>query len=286
MTAPVLLILGFLFAALASQHIGKFTKAVKLPMITGYLLAGAIVGPFVLGWITQEDVQSLRIVDHLSLAFIAFAAGNELYFKEIRSRLKSIVFITSGLVFSTFTLGTLAVMMIADYIPFIQVLPFQGRLAVAFMAAAILVARSPSSAIAIINELRARGPYTKTTLGVTVVMDAIVIVLFAIAASISQSLTTGASLNPLFFISVLLDLFLSLVVGCCVREDMGTVTSFDQPGFSAHIANQSGMSRDFNIPCPNCLSDLKGSFLSSICTSRRRTTQGQTFDHGSIRWRM
>ena len=51
--------------------------------------------------------------------------------------------------------------------------------AVAMVAGTIMVARSPSSAIAIVQELRAKGPFTDLTIGVTVVMDLVVIVLFS-----------------------------------------------------------------------------------------------------------
>ena len=209
----VALIVAFLFISLAANHIGLFATKAKLPLITGYLIAGAVVGPFVLGWITMDSVRSLAVVDHLALAFIAFAAGGELYLKEVRSKLKSITYTTIGLVLSTFTLSTITVLLISDYIPFLADFSFTGRLAVAFMAAAILVARSPSSAIAIINELRARGSFTKTTLGVTVVMDAVVIILFALCASIAHPLINSVDFNVLLILQVVLDLLVSLNVG-------------------------------------------------------------------------
>ena len=89
----------------------------------------------------------------LSLAFIAFAAGSELYLKELRSRFKSIKFVTIGLVISTFTLGSLTVFILADFIPFMQGLPVASRIAISILTGAILVARSPSSAIAVITYL-------------------------------------------------------------------------------------------------------------------------------------
>ena len=55
----------------------------------------------------------------------------------------------------------------------------------ALLAGAILVARSPSSAIAVVKELRAHGPFTKTVLGVTVIMDVVVIIAFAGAAAVA-----------------------------------------------------------------------------------------------------
>jgi Trk K+ transport system NAD-binding subunit/Kef-type K+ transport system membrane component KefB len=225
MTATILLLIGFTFVTLASRHIGKFATFAKLPLITGYLLTGALVGPFILGWVSKDGVQSLRLVDHTALAFIAFAAGNELYLKEVRSRLRNIAWTTSGLVLSTFSLGCIAVMLIGDHVPFIQPLPFNARLAVALMAGAILVARSPSSAIAIIAELRARGPFTKTAMGVTVVMDAVVILIFATTASISQSLVAGADFDPWFVLRVVLDLLMSLNIGYITGKLLQVIAS-------------------------------------------------------------
>jgi len=221
----LLLILGFVFVSLAARNVGKWATLARLPLITGYLFAGALVGPFILGWVTKEAVQSLRVVDHASLAFIAFAAGGELYIKEIRSRLKSIAFVTTALVVSTFTLGLTAVVLIADHISFMQKMPFPSRLGVGLMAASILVARSPSSAIAIINELRARGPFTKTAIGVTVVMDAVVITLFATTASIASSLVAGVEFDPWFVLRVVLDLLVSLNVGYLAGKTLALIAS-------------------------------------------------------------
>lgn len=225
MTTAIVIIVGFLFASLASQHVGKLATRLKMPLITGYLLAGAVVGPFILGWISQEDVRSLRVVDQISLGFIAFAAGGELYLKEVRSRLKSIGLITAGLVLSTFFLGVVAILLIADHVPFMRDLPLANRLAMGLLAAVILVARSPSSAIAIIAELRARGPYTKTALGVTVVMDAVVILLFATNASISHSLVGSGGFDPLTILLVVLNLIISLNVGYLVGRLLGAISS-------------------------------------------------------------
>jgi len=70
--------------------------------------------------------------------------------------------------------------------PFLVGQPMVHVLAVAALLGTFAVARSPSSAIAIISECKARGPFTEMVLGVTVVMDVSVIILFAIVVSISQ----------------------------------------------------------------------------------------------------
>ncbi len=204
---------GFAIIALASGQIGQFFTKIKLPLISGFLFAGIITGPFVLDLIPAEAVEHLRFVDEVSLAVIAFAAGSELYLKELRSRFRSITWVTIGLVVSTFTLSSSIVFILADFIPFMQAMPVTSRIAVSILAGAILVARSPSSAIAIVNELRARGPFTQTALGVTVVMDVVVIVLFAFNSSVADALLTNLDFNLSFIFLLLAELSISLGLG-------------------------------------------------------------------------
>ena len=145
----LLFIASFIIIALASKQIGQFFTRFRLPLITGFLFAGILTGPYGLNLITEQALENLRFIDEISLAFIAFAAGSELYLQELKSRFKSIASITTGLVISTFTLSVAVLFFImSDFIPFMQSMPAASRLAVAILVGAILVARSPSSAIA------------------------------------------------------------------------------------------------------------------------------------------
>jgi Trk K+ transport system NAD-binding subunit/mannitol/fructose-specific phosphotransferase system IIA component (Ntr-type)/Kef-type K+ transport system membrane component KefB len=221
----VLIIAGFTVIALASRQVGGlFTKA-NLPLITGFLFTGIIAGPYVLGLISAEAVGNLRFVDELALAFIAFFAGSELYIKELRGRLKTIRWVTLGLVVSTFTFGTLAFFMLSEFIPFMRAMPTPGRIAVSILAGAILVARSPSSAIAVVHELRAKGPFTKTVLGVTVIMDVVVIALFGMNSSIADTLLTGLRFNVSFIVLLLAELVLSVLAGYAVGKGLQIILS-------------------------------------------------------------
>jgi Trk K+ transport system NAD-binding subunit/Kef-type K+ transport system membrane component KefB len=204
---------AFGIVALASRQIGEFFTKLRLPLITGYLFTGLLVGPFVLGFASEASLERLRFIDEISLAFIAFAAGSELYLPELRGRLRSISLVTAGLVITTVIMVVTAVWFLADSIPFMQTLGGNGRFAVALLAGAILAARSPSSAIAIVNEMRARGPYTQMTLGVTVIMDFIVIMLFALSSSIADALFTDVPLNINFIFLLLIELVLVIIFG-------------------------------------------------------------------------
>lgn len=216
---------SFLIVVLASKMIGEFLARFNFPLISGYLLAGIVVGPFVLQLIPSEAIDGLRFIDELSLAFIAFAAGSELYIEEIRHRLRSIGWHTISQIVSVYVVGSIGVYLLADLIPFMRDLPTAGRIAVALLASSILLARSPSSAIAIINELRARGPFTKTVLGVTVVKDVVVVVLFALSISIADVLIAEHSFDLVFVLLLLVELALAVVLGWLVYRTLHSILS-------------------------------------------------------------
>ncbi|MBE2224676.1 MAG: cation:proton antiporter, partial [Anaerolineae bacterium] len=177
-----------------------------------FLVAGIIAGPFVLGIFSEESLKDLRFLEEFALAFIAFAAGSELYLPELRGKLRSIGWITASLVVTTLILGTGAVFLLANWIPFMANMDTVERIAVAFLAASIMVARSPSVAIAVINELRAKGPFTQIALGVTVISDVVVIFMFALAASVADAFLADVGLNIGLVLLLLFELALSIGV--------------------------------------------------------------------------
>lgn len=219
-------IASFTFIVLAARQIGDWFSNLNLPLISGYLLAGIIAGPFVLKFITPNIIEDLRFLDEVSLAFIAFAAGSELNPAEIRTRLKSIAWHSIGQIIAIFVLGMLAILLLAPQIPFMADMEPSGHLAVAIIGGVILIARSPSSAIAIITELRARGPFTRTVLGVTILMDVVVVVLFAISTSIADILLTVGEFNLSFIILLVLELAGSVLLGYLTGYLMGWMLRF------------------------------------------------------------
>jgi len=222
-----LLVVGACFAiiAVASKQIGHSLMKIGLPLISGFLLTGIVAGPYVLGIISREATMNLRFVDEISLGFIAFAAGGELYLKELKSRLKSIAWVTTGLVVCTFCLTGLTVFFLSAHIPFMKPMPAAARIAVSILVGAILVARSPSSAIAIVNELRAKGPFTQTVLGVTVIMDVVVIVLFAANSSVADGLLLGLKPNFGFIILLVSEIGTSIIIGYLVSKTILVILS-------------------------------------------------------------
>lgn len=179
---------------LAAFVISKLAGLIGLPNLTGYIAAGILAGPFVSGFLSPDTVDRLKLIDELALSVIALAAGAELELSAMKKRagaiLLNIVLITA-VVFAG-----VSVFIIVFGSLFTATAGFSSNQLAAFaiLAGVICVARSPSSTIAVINECRAKGPFTDTILSVTMVTDILIIIMFTAALSAARVLLadTGA----------------------------------------------------------------------------------------------
>jgi Kef-type K+ transport system membrane component KefB len=230
----VLPIMKLIIVAVASKSIGSVVTRLskktpmELPLITGFLMTGMICGPFVLGLIDKDDVIDLKFTDDVSLSFIAFAAGNEMYMKDMAGKLGKIRKIVTSLILSVFVVGTIVMYALGDWVPFMKDMDSAGRWGQALLSAAILLARSPSSAIAIVNELRAKGPFTQTALGVVMVIDVATIVLFSASAQVARTLTSGDEFSADFIGFIFAQLSISVVVGIVLYGIVNLMFSFTE----------------------------------------------------------
>jgi len=217
-TETLQIIFGFLVILVASDRISYLFPKIKLPLITGLLITGIFTGPYILNLIPKSAQQNLLFINETALAFIAFAAGAELYLKELRSRFKNIVWMTFGQLVVTFVLGSIAIYFLANIIPFMRGLGNGTKIAIALLGATIFVARSPSSAIAVINEMRAKGPFTQTSLGVTVLKDVLVIILFAVNFSLAGAFINNVPFDLSLFGILIAELVVSGLLGLTLSK--------------------------------------------------------------------
>lgn len=230
---------GFLIVALAANEIAKVFQKIKFPLITGLIITGIIAGSSVLNFISPKAVDNLFFLNEIALSIIAFSAGSELYLNELRSRVNSIKWMTIGQLVITFVMSSVVIYFIANYIPFMAEMPATHKIGVSILFATIFVARSPSSAIAVINEMRANGPFTKTVMGVTVVKDVLVIILFAICMAVAKALINDEQTDFTFFVILFFELLASFGLGYLVGKilQLPFLTQFDSKlkGFSVLI---------------------------------------------------
>ena len=178
-TLCLVLLLIFRFSGLLSRVSG-------LPTITLYLLTGA--GCFQAGAVKHGTVAQLLPFHHATLAVITLAAGSELAMEQLRTHARTIrcltVTLTVAAVIIVFWLSLLVITQ-SQALGVDAGMPVTGI--ASMFAAVIAIARSPSSAIAIVSEQRADGPFTQTVLSVTMVTDVVVIVLFTASLELAQA---------------------------------------------------------------------------------------------------
>ncbi|MFC1744201.1 monovalent cation:proton antiporter family protein [Candidatus Riflebacteria bacterium] len=212
----LVLIISFLLIALASKDIGNFFRHIGLPLITGFLFTGVLAGPYVLGLLQKSTPGALHFIDSISLAFIALIAGSELHIREFKKNFIVILAVITGVILVVFHFGVFALVNIKPYIPFFADLPQADTLAIAIVAASILLAISPSAGIAVIKELRAKGRFTLTAIGVTILMDTVVIIIFSFNTLIASNLLEGKqfdlSLMKILFAELGLDIISGIIL--------------------------------------------------------------------------
>lgn len=216
---------GFGLVCLASHVVGQAFKRLRLPAITGYLLTGALAGPFALQLIAASSTADLRFVDEVSLAVIALVAGSELVFRQLRPRLRAMGATVMGIIVCGYLVLALGIYLLSPLISFTSGFAPGARLALALLGAAVLLALSPPSTIAVIKEVQARGRFTRTILGVTILMDVAIIILFAAATSLASPLLQGTSIDFSFVGLLAIDLGsafgIGLVLGLTIQWLLG-----------------------------------------------------------------
>ena len=88
----ILLILAIAMAG--GLALSRLMKLLNLPNVTGYLIAGILIGPFVLKLVTNVDIKSAKIITTTALGFIAFSIGGEFKLSLLKKLGGKIVVIT------------------------------------------------------------------------------------------------------------------------------------------------------------------------------------------------
>lgn len=208
---------------------GHVFKQLGLPKLTGYLAAGIVLGPQVLGLLSRQMVSDLDIFNGIAVALIALTAGTEMHIGTMRPLFRSIAWITVIGVGGTTILLTAAIFLAQPLLPFMSGL---GTTEVALLAAVLgvtMVAQSPAVVVALRDETDADGPLIRTVMGVVVVADLLVIFLFAVVSSLAQG-AFGAQTNILATAGTLSwELFGSMgagiVVGAVIATYLGRVAT-------------------------------------------------------------
>ena len=193
-------------AMAAGLALSRLMKLVNLPNVTGYLIAGILVGPYVLNIINTESIKSLKIITSTALGFIAFSIGGEFKLSYLKKLGKSIVVITV-------VQALVTVLLVAGVM---LLIPGEKSVKVprAVLLGAISAATAPAATLLVVRQYKARGPVTDTLLPVTAFDDAIGLMIFSICFALAKVFAVGSALTvQAVLLDPLREIGLSLLVG-------------------------------------------------------------------------
>ena len=188
----------------AGMFCGRMVKHIKLPNVTGYLIAGLLIGPSVLGLLSGEFLDAIGIVSKVALGFIAFSIGNEFrlsYFREVGVAPVIIACLES---------------LFAVLFVFLGLLITGQAVAFSLVLSAIAAATAPAATIMVIKQYRARGPVTRTLLSVVAIDDATALILFSLSVAIAQAVMGTAGSLTASLLSPLWEIGGALLVGAAL----------------------------------------------------------------------
>lgn len=189
---------------------GKLIAKIKLPAILGWLIAGIVFGPYLVGIVTLDTTNSLwyKVFIKFFECFAGVMIGREIIFKKIASSGKQIIGITFVQSIGTF----LFVSIVFGIVFLITDVPIY----LAFIFGGIALATAPAPALSIVNEYHTSGPVTKTLIPLAAIDDIIGVVVFFTVISIVNGMN-GNSSTSLFAIAgmILLPFAIGIIVGIC-----------------------------------------------------------------------
>jgi Kef-type K+ transport system membrane component KefB len=223
--------LGFIL--LFGYYLAQILDRLRLPSITSYILVGLVCGPFVLNLLSSEVVASLGRLDDVALAIIALIAGGELRLSMLKARKGALSSVIVAQILFSMLAAVGVVALLRGRLEWIDT----GRtvVAVGLLFGLVVVARSPATTIGVVTEVRAKGPMTEVLVGVTVLLDVIVLFLAALIIPSAETLVSPEQSFSLSFArslaveiagSVAAGLFFGLLLRVYMRWVIGYLPLF------------------------------------------------------------
>jgi Kef-type K+ transport system membrane component KefB len=209
----------FLFGILllTADTFGALAHDLGFPRLVGYLVSGLALGPSAMEIVPPGVLQDLGMMKQLAVGVIALLAGAELRMADLRERYRPILWIMACQAAAVLLLLTVGGLLFRGWVPFMQGLAPWALFCVALLFATALTVNSPMVTLALLTETRAEGPVARTTLGVVLVADVVVVLLFTAAFSLAQGSLGGATQGSLeVLIRLLREVLGSILAGTLV----------------------------------------------------------------------
>ena len=230
-------LLALSVAMLAGLLMSRLTKIWNLPAVTAYLVAGILIGPYVLGrlgiagigFVSSEDVARYNIISDAALGFIAFAMGSEFRLEDLRRMGKKVVTIA---VFQALT-ATIFVDISLSVVHFLM--PDRFSLSAAITLGAIATATAPAATLMVVKQYKADGPLTRLLLPIVALDDVVGLVVFAVSFGIAKALEHGT----VDLVSVIVNPLVEVVASLALGSLLGYLFHFTEQFFLSRSKRMS-----------------------------------------------
>lgn len=227
--ASILLSVGI--ALSAGLLLSRIVKKFGMPAVTGYLIAGILIGPFCLGRIglegigftSLENAEQYGVLSDLALGFIAFAIGNEFRVKDLKETGKAAVII------GIFQALTATLLVDGALIALHYITDGMISLPVAITLGAIATATAPAATLMVVKQYKAKGKLTSLLLPIVALDDAVGLVVFAASFGIARAMQSGTASVASIVVEPVLEIVCSLALGFL----LGLVLSYIERLFSS-----------------------------------------------------
>ena len=218
------ILLCLAIALFAGLLLSRLAKKLQLPAVTAYLIAGILIGPYLLGsfgveglgFVSKENVEYYGIISDVALGFIAFLIGNEFRLSQLKQIGKQATVI--GILQAVVTTVLVDAVLIGVHFIF----PDKLSLPAAIILGAVASATAPAATLMVVRQYKAKGPITKILLPIVALDDAVGLVLFAVSFGVAKALILG----KVDILSVVLEPVLEVVLSIALGAVMGYVFSF------------------------------------------------------------
>ncbi len=195
--------------------LSRAMKYLRLPNVTGFLIAGLIIGPYCLKLFPADSLESASSITTVALGFIAFSIGDEFKLSHIRQIGSKALTIT--------VFQALMATFLVDLVLWLCRFP----LPIVLTLGAIATATAPAATLMVVRQYKARGPLTSTLLPVVAMDDALGLVVFAISLALARAFGSGEALSiQSTLLDPLREIALSLLVGLALGAVVAYVTRF------------------------------------------------------------
>ena len=223
MTSSSSILLSLSIALLAGLILSRVVKKLNLPAVTAYLIAGVLIGPFMLGsfnidgiGITKHQLEGFAIISDLALGFIAFSMGNEFRLSHLKHIGKQATIV--GICQALFT----ALVVDAFLIGLHFLMPDKLSLSAAIVLGAVATATAPAATLMVVRQYKAKGKLTDILLPVVALDDAVGLVVFAISFGVAKTISSG----DFDLLSIILEPTLEVVLSIGLGALMGWLFTF------------------------------------------------------------